>query len=191
MIKDNFNDVEKISLLKDKIDNVNLDFIKDKIDIIIKERDSALLESTNLHLKIEEDSKFLKNFNIEIEKVHTEISEMRKNKILHDKRKELEHKKDNLISENKDLRKILSENKKLLEEFEKNKIFIKENEEINKSILEIDFDPHNISISFIGILAIISLIAPPNTLTKEFLKLNNSFESNSKYSSSFSLIIIY
>ena len=129
---------EKIDLLNSQISNFNLDLIKENIKTIENNKELALIENIELETMTKNFNKFLEKFDIEIPKIISKIDEMKKSKKDFEFRKELQHKKNIIFSEIKDIQREIDHKESLLERFKNNLELIKENEEINNSITKID-----------------------------------------------------
>lgn len=133
-IEDIFN--REIDVIKNKIDKFDLKDIKDKVTLILENKKSASLENELLKEKITEKNDFILKLGGEISELEEKIKKMKNQKSLFDKRKDVIHQKDVLISKLKDVEKEYKESEDLLEKYKLNEKLIKENSMINKSIEE-------------------------------------------------------
>jgi len=134
--KDEFDN--GVKSIQNKIDNFDLELIKDKIDEIKKCQEQASTENEYLKNKIEERKNYINKIEDGITKISLNISNLKIEKGLYDKYKNMNHNKDLLLSKIKDLQRIIEDNKRLLIEYDKNKSMIKENEENNKILISVD-----------------------------------------------------
>jgi DNA repair exonuclease SbcCD ATPase subunit/DNA repair exonuclease SbcCD nuclease subunit len=121
----------KINSIEHKINNFDVALIQDRISEIIHHKEYAEKENVEYTSKIEERENFLDKLDIEIKKLNMKISALKIDKALYDKYVDLSHKKDLLVSENKDLQIEYLDNNRIFESYIKNENLIKENERTN------------------------------------------------------------
>lgn len=136
---------DKMKVFQNKIDNFDIAFIQDRIQEIINNKGVAEIENRDLKIKIEERKKYLERLETETKRLSLTLNNLKVNKALYDKYKDLIHQKERLNSQYKDYDRNILDNNKLIDEYKKNEILIKENNDINNklNLLKIEIEELN------------------------------------------------